>query len=380
MNSAGLIALDNGCRGAAAGLLLMFAAVLLRDRNATSAMRIAATLAGAGAASAIIEAPGFPSEWHWGSLPLIALSSGGSVAFWLWARATFDDDFVFRPWHCGLCTVLVGLTLMASYGALTSPVASVVDRALTLANLALAVLAVVQTVTTWRMDLVARRRRLRVTVLLGTLSYIATNAVTNLSSVATSAWLSPARNLANAVGLCLLAVLAGWSVFRTARTNQALMLAPAGACADRSSSALIRNADRSGIEPALLNRLERLMTAERIYRREGLTIGSLAALMNLPEYRLRQIINEGLGYRNFNAFLNRYRIDEAKAALTDSSQKDVPVLTIAMDAGFQSLGPFNRAFKADTGLTPTEFRRLALIRETSKPQSEARNFEIGKPH
>nr|WP_246755455.1 helix-turn-helix domain-containing protein [Rhizobium sp. RCAM05973] len=361
-------------------MLLMFAAVLLRDRNATSAMRIAATLAGAGAASAIIEAPGFPSEWHWGSLPLIALSSGGSVAFWLWARATFDDDFVFRPWHCGLCTVLVGLTLMASYGALTSPVASVVDRALTLANLALAVLAVVQTVTTWRMDLVARRRRLRVTVLLGTLSYIATNAVTNLSSVATSAWLSPARNLANAVGLCLLAVLAGWSVFRTARTNQALMLAPAGACADRSSSALIRNADRSGIEPALLNRLERLMTAERIYRREGLTIGSLAALMNLPEYRLRQIINEGLGYRNFNAFLNRYRIDEAKAALTDSSQKDVPVLTIAMDAGFQSLGPFNRAFKADTGLTPTEFRRLALIRETSKPQSEARNFEIGKPH
>jgi AraC-like DNA-binding protein len=36
----------------------------------------------------------------------------------------------------------------------------------------------------------------------------------------------------------------------------------------------------------------------------------------------------------------------------------VPVLTIALDAGFSSLGPFNRAFKADTGLTPTEYRRL----------------------
>ena len=53
-------------------------------------------------------------------------------------------------------------------------------------------------------------------------------------------------------------------------------------------------------------------------------------------------------------------IDEAKAALADLAQRDVPILTIALDAGFQSIGPFNRAFKADTGLTPTEFRRLPL--------------------
>lgn len=376
MNSAGLIALDSGCRGAAAGLLLMFAAVLLRNRSATSAMRIGAALAVAGAASAIMDAPGFPSQWLWINLPLVVLSSGGSVAFWLWARATFDDDFILRPWHRSLWVALVGLTLMASYGAFTRPAASVIDRALTLANLALAVLAVVQTVTTWRSDLVARRRRLRVTVLMGTLSYIVTNAVANLASVATLAWFSPARNLANAIGLCLLAILSGWSVFRTATTNQALMLAPVGTSAEKASSVLIRNADHSEIEPALLNRLERLMTTERIYRREGLTIGSLAALMSLPEYRLRQIINEGLGYRNFNAFLNRYRIDEAKATLADLSQKDVPVLTVAMDAGFQSLGPFNRAFKADTGQTPTEFRRLAL----AKSQRDARNFEIGKSH
>jgi hypothetical protein len=30
-----------------------------------------------------------------------------------------------------------------------------------------------------------------------------------------------------------------------------------------------------------------------------------------------------LGYRNFNAFLNRYRLDEAKAALSDAGQRDV---------------------------------------------------------
>jgi AraC-like DNA-binding protein len=75
---------------------------------------------------------------------------------------------------------------------------------------------------------------------------------------------------------------------------------------------------------------------------------------------MRQLINEGLGYRNFNAFLNHYRISEAKAALADPEQVEVPVLTIAMDTGFQSIGPFNRAVRAETDMTPTEFRRLAM--------------------
>ena len=38
----------------------------------------------------------------------------------------------------------------------------------------------------------------------------------------------------------------------------------------------------------------------------------------------------------------------------------MPIVTIALDAGFQSLGPFNRAFKAQTGMTPSEFRRARL--------------------
>ena len=375
MSSAGLIALDNGCRGAAAGLLLMVAAVFLHHRPAEF---IRAALAGAGAASAIIEAPGFPSQWHWASLPLIVLSSSGSVAFWLWALMVFDDDFVFRPWHGFIWTAAVGMQLIASYGAVTGSAASMIDRALTLTNLGFGLLAVMQTIASWRTDLVAGRRRLRVAVLMGVLAYISVNAVANLSSVAILAWPSPVRNLANALALCLLAALAGWHLFRTASLHHPLAREPAVASI-RGAPASIKNDDRPGIEPALLNRLERLMTTERAYRREGLTIGSLAALMRLPEYRLRQIINEGLGYRNFNAFLNRYRIDEAKAALADPSQKDVPILTIAMDTGFQSLGPFNRAFKADTGQTPTEFRGLALTQELPKPLGKTRNFTISKP-
>ena len=83
----------------------------------------------------------------------------------------------------------------------------------------------------------------------------------------------------------------------------------------------------------------RLMGDERIYRHDNVTIGTLATKLAIPEYRLRRLINQRLGYRNFNVFLNEHRIAEAKAALADPSQAEVPVITIAMDAGFQSLGP-----------------------------------------
>ncbi|MBB4383117.1 AraC-like DNA-binding protein [Bradyrhizobium sp. SBR1B] len=118
-------------------------------------------------------------------------------------------------------------------------------------------------------------------------------------------------------------------------------------------------ADESA-DQKLIDALMRLMADERIYRQENITIGVLAGRLKIPEYRLRRLINQRLGYRNFNVFLNNHRIEEAKAALADPAQAEVPVITIAMDAGFQSLGPFNRAFKAVTGVTPTEYRRLKV--------------------
>jgi AraC-like DNA-binding protein len=118
-------------------------------------------------------------------------------------------------------------------------------------------------------------------------------------------------------------------------------------------------ATEEAADQKLVDALMRLMADERIYRHDNITIGTLATRLKIPEYRLRRLINQRLGYRNFNVFLNNHRIEEAKAALADPTQAEVPVITIAMDAGFQSLGPFNRAFKATTGVTPTEYRRKA---------------------
>jgi AraC-like DNA-binding protein len=362
VTATGLLGLDFACRGAAAALLAVMAIVFLRDYGLKSA-RIAAAMALSGAAYAIAMAPGLTSTW-W-SPPLTVLWGGGTVIFWLWARATFDDDFVLKPWHAALWTAAVVLRLLFDHGGAFGPLlsrslSSTMNRGVTTLNLVLSLLAVAQTVTTWGSDLVARRRQLRVVVLIGTAAYIAADTAAGLSSIAGFDSDSISGNLGRAVGGAVAALVFAWCVLR-ADWDWSLP-APAqafGALAEKTAAA---GPQRSTIDPILLRRLEGLMNEERAYRREGLTIGALAAMLSLPEYRLRQVINEGLGYRNFNVFLNRYRIDDAKAALADPSQKDVPVLTIAMDAGFQSIGPFNRAFKADAGVTPSEFRRLALAK------------------
>lgn len=115
----------------------------------------------------------------------------------------------------------------------------------------------------------------------------------------------------------------------------------------------------TGPDTALINRLTTAM-AEGIWREEGLTIGALAQRLSVPEHRLRRAINQGLGHRNFSSFINAARIGAAKDALADPEQTSKTVLEIAYDVGFASLGPFNRAFRSETGQAPTEYRREAL--------------------
>ena len=46
--------------------------------------------------------------------------------------------------------------------------------------------------------------------------------------------------------------------------------------------------------------------------------------------------------------------------LADPAQRHLPVLTVALSVGYQSITPFNNAFRQAKGLTPTEYRRKAL--------------------
>ncbi|MEM7503175.1 MAG: helix-turn-helix domain-containing protein [Pseudomonadota bacterium] len=107
----------------------------------------------------------------------------------------------------------------------------------------------------------------------------------------------------------------------------------------------------------VLKQLHAVMHDERLFTRHDLRISHVADRLQVPEYRLRRSINQGLGYRNFNQFINEYRVKEAAAKLRDGTR--TPVLTIAIDAGFRSMSSFNSAFRDRFGLSPGEYRRSA---------------------
>jgi AraC-like DNA-binding protein len=111
-------------------------------------------------------------------------------------------------------------------------------------------------------------------------------------------------------------------------------------------------------ETPLVEALNKLMSEDFAYTNHDLRIADLAASLKVPEYQLRRTINRNLGYRNFNQFVNRYRVEEAARRLINEPR--APVLTIALDVGFRSISSFNTAFRAQYQKTPTDYRKSRL--------------------
>jgi len=367
MDSSVVGQLDLALRGGLILVLLLLAALLWREHARTLAARLGAAFALGGAAHVLHTLPGFASPpLAWWQAPVLAIAAGNGLLFWLFARALFDDEFRWRRAHGAAWAALAVAGLINCYLLVPSTSAAVLGAGLDFAALAFAVLAIAQSIATWRTDLVEGRRHLRVIVVGASGAYTVVVAVSRLLAAGGTA--SPWASLADAIGLSAVVLLIAWpllrvpgaSIFGEAAADGAPSAAPA---AERGTTAGAKGLQHEA-DTELIAALHRLMTVELVYREEKLTIGTLAGQLGVPEYRLRRVINQQLGHRNFNAFLNGYRIADAKRALADPAMAEVPVLTIAMDAGFQSLGPFNRAFKADTGMTPTEFRRRPVERQS----------------
>lgn len=105
----------------------------------------------------------------------------------------------------------------------------------------------------------------------------------------------------------------------------------------------------------LAQRLLALLREEAIDAEPDLRIGDVAARLGQPEYKVSQCISAALGFPNFNRLINHHRIERARRLLADPDQER-PILEIAFECGFGSVGPFNRAFKDQLGVTPRAFR------------------------
>ena len=199
-------------------------------------------------------------------------------------------------------------------------------------------------------DLVEPRRAIRLWLPL--LVAAQAGGILLFETVTGASSLYPAVQLVNSILILVPTLFAGLALMRT---DPELLVESEVDSAAESEPGL----DLNPSERVLYEKLMEAMDGGT-YREPGLTITALAERLDSPEHRLRALINQRLGHRNFSAFLNRYRIAEAREKLASREDVDLPVLTIAMDLGYNSLPTFNRAFRTETGTTPSEFRRLSF--------------------
>lgn len=104
----------------------------------------------------------------------------------------------------------------------------------------------------------------------------------------------------------------------------------------------------------LKNKLENLMVAEKPFLESALTLNDLAKILGVNSAVLSRTINLGFG-KNFNDLVNEFRINEVKEKLVREDTKNMTLLGIAFECGFNSKATFNRAFKKFTGVSPKEY-------------------------
>lgn len=142
-----------------------------------------------------------------------------------------------------------------------------------------------------------------------------------------------------------------WSGIKMLTLERSIALVISGEAQTRDTGESKKSFDADKAE-----QLQRLISEEEVFRVNGLSVSDLATRMGIKEYQLRNLINRTLGHRNFTDFLNEYRLSFVKKQLVET---DLPILSIALDAGYKSISPFNRAFKNKFGITPSQYRLQA---------------------
>lgn len=328
-------------RGGAVGTFALIAiGVILGGR--TPARIAAAIFCAAAASHTLTQSPAAFVSLGLAAGPVWVLSVMGAGLFWAFGLELFGDSARLAPVRFMPAAVLLATGGLA---AISPPdlarwlwLAQNVEGAVLILHLFVVIWI------GWRGDLVEARRRLRGPVLGAAALY----ALIVLAVQSAGLFSQPAEQLSILAALSLLALsLAGGAVFL------------------RGDPVLFGSTRREGgrnVAPQdqhLLGRLREVFDRQELWREEGLTIRGLAARLGAPEHHLRRLINEGLGYRNFAAFINEHRIEAAKRALADPAKARTSVATVAFEVGFSSLGPFNRAFREAVGETPSVWRKGA---------------------
>jgi AraC-like DNA-binding protein len=335
--------IDLMARGASIALFVLWSWILLRDHRDMLAARVAVAMniAIIGYVLATSARDFHPSPIRF----LFSIFAGATPGlFWLFARVWFNDKQHLERWPLALIALSVTNIIVMQLTFLRGGGVNLVSGAIF--RIGMLGFAAAGLWEAWRGregDLVEVRRRMRPRIAAAVGIYVILIVIAELAVFNYGAPLWIARGVGSSIAaITLLFCLAMFGMRQSELFGASKRPIVAGHAAPA--------------DDALTAKLLAVMQSELPHRDEAMTIAKLAALLGEQEYRLRRHINGTLGHRNFAAFLNGYRLAEVKSALADLAQKEVPIITIALDAGFGSLGPFNRAFREAEGMTPSEYR------------------------
>lgn len=276
--------------------------------------------------------------------PLAIGGVAGCGFSWLLTRALFDpaQHDALWPRIVVLIVFLTGAASILGDGA-AGPVLRTIGNTHALGSSAVLLLTFVEPFNGYRRDLAAAEKGFRFV-------FVAVYAILMGSSVLAvnrSAATGAERDLAELVKtVCASAALlfCGAAVWFRARH-------PLPAKARRAA-----RPSESAEDAELARRITRLLREEEIHVSPNLKVADLARRLGEPDYKVTRCVTASLGFSNFNRMLNAHRIERARGMLADPALRDRSILLIALECGFGSIGPFNRAFKAAVGMTPRAFR------------------------
>lgn len=268
-------------------------------------------------------------------------------AFWIFSKGIFLDDFQLSTtiWTIAIALLIINpLIFCLTYFSIVeggfATFLGVIQRSIVLLFV---ILGIVELLKGQAEDLVAPRRKLRKWFIIIVGAFIGLTALTEIAFQQTTT--PKALEVIQKAAIFSLSFAFALSQLRFSH-----LFFP-------EKEKTNNPAQETEIDQELFLKLSNWMELEKGYRLEGLSIRKLAEQLSVKEYKLRLTINQQLGYRNFNAYLNHFRVEEACQLLADTSQMNRTILDIAYSVGYQSLAPFNKAFKETTGKTPSEWRK-----------------------
>lgn len=352
-------------------LCIVLTAFIIRDARKEISAKLGVFSAVTLASFLLHSIPGFGDALGIAAVPVQMLCIFSAIAAWLFCVSLFDDAFRISRTHitvvavfCALCLFqylkyyqIFGYWPLMEYEAVFEATKKM-SRTSWFVSLIIYVMKVGMAVDMFRVawsgrheDLVEKRRNFRFIFVLMVVVVFAIMIIRESWLIQSHETLIHISHYTQLAGTFAVLLYLMWHMFSM---DGEWVFGTEGSMTERTLAAVEPGPDKHDLLV-----LEQLVQEGSLLE-QGLTINTLALSAKMPEHRLRRLINQHLGFRNFSDYLNYHRVEAAKGRLSAVEERHIPILTVAMELGYNSLGPFNRAFKERLGMTPTEFRKKAL--------------------